>query len=57
MAEREDDHGTGEGGRRALPSANAAVEEMRTNHVGLYTLIFRFYILFRSDFQRFSAGI
>ena len=25
--------------------------------VGLYTLFFRFYILFRSDFQRFSAGI
>ena len=25
--------------------------------IGLYTLFFRFYILFRSDFQRFSAGI
>ena len=25
--------------------------------LGLYTLFFRFYILFRSDFQRFPAGI
>ena len=25
--------------------------------LGIYTLFFRLYILFRSDFQRFSAGI